>query len=177
MCGIAGAWGHQAAFAIDPMTQALAHRGPDGSGSWKAPDIPLFLGHRRLSILDHEGGIQPMHDASTGMTITFNGEIYNHAELRHTLIQKGHSFTSSHSDTEVILKAYAEWGPEMVHKFNGMWAFAIYDLNTKRIFISRDRFGQNLYIMPEAKTGLLFHLNSSHSLSTPGSIALYLKKP
>ncbi|MEM6822295.1 MAG: asparagine synthase (glutamine-hydrolyzing), partial [Verrucomicrobiota bacterium] len=142
MCGIAGFFGEGTQATIDQMTDALAHRGPDGRGTWKHPKKPLYLGHRRLSIVDLEGGAQPMQTVHPRLVITYNGELYNHRELRQELTKAGHQFTSSHSDTEVILRAYAEWGPWMVDRFNGMWAFALYDFEKDRVLLSRDRFGQ-----------------------------------
>ncbi len=142
MCGIAGAFGHLADEVIQPMTRALAHRGPDGEGFWRAPSDPLHFGHRRLSILDHAGGFQPMTTFAPDLTITYNGEIYNHASLRSELESAGHTFQSSHSDTEVLLRAYAEWGTDLFYKLNGMWAFGLYDVTCRRLVLGRDRFGQ-----------------------------------
>ncbi len=142
MCGIAGAWGCDAHAAIQPMTRSMAHRGPDGEGFWQHPTLPLHLGHRRLSILDIAGGHQPMSCTAPDLTITYNGEIYNHQQLREILTGRGHRFSSSHSDTEILLRAYAEWGEQMVEHLNGMWAFCIVDTRKNICFLSRDRFGQ-----------------------------------
>ncbi len=119
------------------MNTAAAHRGPDGEGFYYSDN--LALGHRRLAIIDlSSGGHQPM--AKHGLYITYNGEIYNYKELKEELKNLGHTFQSE-SDTEVILSAYHEWGSECVKKFNGMWAFAIYNSQDKSLFCSRDRFG------------------------------------
>ena len=120
-------------------SDSLAHRGPDDAGI--ATYGPVGLGFRRLAILDlSPGGHQPMDSADGGVTIVFNGEIYNYLELRDELQQLGRSFRSS-SDTEVLLQAYEQWGGECVSRFNGMWAFVIYDRRRQCLFASRDRFG------------------------------------
>jgi asparagine synthase (glutamine-hydrolysing) len=125
--------------AIRPMTQALQHRGPDGEGYIEAPDFAF--GHRRLAIIDREGGAQPMTNETGSAWIVFNGEIYNHHALRHRLEDRGHCFTSK-SDTEVILHAYEEFGTGCVELLEGMFAFAIYDLRTRELFAARDRVGK-----------------------------------
>lgn len=119
------------------MTLSMAHRGPDGSGEFF--DGSIALGHRRLAIIDlTPGGHQPME--KHGLVLTYNGEIYNYLELKKELQALGHAFHSE-SDTEVILTAYHQWGADCVKKFNGMWAFAIYDRSRRTVFCSRDRFG------------------------------------
>jgi asparagine synthase (glutamine-hydrolysing) len=121
------------------MTRLLAHRGPDGEGFYEGKE--LGLGHRRLAILDlTENGKQPMSYAEGRFWIVFNGEIYNFIELRDELEQHGHRFRSE-TDTEVILAAYAEWGEQSLLRFNGMWAFAIWDSAERSLFLARDRFG------------------------------------
>lgn len=121
---------------------AMTHRGPDDAGEWWSADGRVGLAHRRLSILDlSPAGHQPMHDASGELSIVFNGEIYNFADLRDELIAKGHGFRS-HSDTEVILAAYREWGTECLARFNGMFAFALYDARQQTVFLARDRAGE-----------------------------------
>jgi len=124
------------------MNETLHHRGPDAAGEWSDASGGIYLGHRRLSIIDIEGGAQPMwtHDGMLG--IVFNGEIYNFRELRHTLEQRGHVFSSDHSDTEVLLYGYREWGAGLPQHLNGMWAFAIFDKKKNGLFLSRDRFGK-----------------------------------
>ncbi|HHY55695.1 MAG TPA: asparagine synthase (glutamine-hydrolyzing) [Chloroflexi bacterium] len=143
MCGITGIWQLDGApvdlSVLQAMTEAIAHRGPDGEGLKIAGAIGL--GHRRLAILDlSPAGHQPMSYANGRYWITYNGEVYNFLELRHELEQLGHHF-SSHSDTEVILAAYAQWGRNCLLRFNGMWAFAIWDAQEQTLFLARDRFG------------------------------------
>ncbi|MGA7353529.1 MAG: asparagine synthase (glutamine-hydrolyzing), partial [Acidobacteriaceae bacterium] len=143
MCGIAGVISRKPPFAdcatIRSMTDVVAYRGPDGKGH--LVDGPVALGHRRLAILDlSEAGRQPMHSPDGNASLVFNGEIYNYLELREELRSRGHRFVSD-TDTEVILAAYSEWGEKCVSRFNGMWAFALYDRRLRRIFCSRDRFG------------------------------------
>ncbi|MDJ1158993.1 asparagine synthase (glutamine-hydrolyzing) [Chelatococcus sp. SYSU_G07232] len=143
MCGIAGIIRKDGApveaGVIAAMTDAVAHRGPDGAGI--LVEGPIGLGHRRLSIIDlSDGGKQPMSYSDSGLTITYNGEIYNYLELRRELEAEGFRFVSD-SDTEVILAAYAAWGRSCVLRFNGMWAFALLDRRRNLLFCSRDRFG------------------------------------
>jgi asparagine synthase (glutamine-hydrolysing) len=142
MCGIAGFVGTGDRDVLARMTQRLAHRGPDGEGLWIDQSNRVFLGHRILAIVDLANGQQPMLSADRQLAITFNGEIYNHRELRQELEAAGHQFQSDHSDTEVLLYAYRQWGPKMLTRLNGMWAFAIYDAATQNLFLSRDRFGK-----------------------------------
>lgn len=142
MCGIAGLVDERLgtsdiADVGARMLEIMAHRGPDHRGTWATP--PVFLGHNRLSIIDlSSGSNQPMTDA--GLTITYNGEVYNYLELRTELERDGYSFRTS-GDTEVILNAYHRWGPSCVERFIGMWAFAIWDETKRELFCSRDRFG------------------------------------
>lgn len=143
MCGIAGIVNRTGAPVLqqelDQAIDAVSHRGPDGQGTFLSGNVGL--GHRRLAIVDlSDAGLQPMHSQDGALTLTFNGEIYNYIELRQELVTRGHSFRTS-SDSEVILAAYAEWGPDCVTRFNGMWAFAIHDRRENRLFLSRDRFG------------------------------------
>lgn len=153
MCGIAGFIGAGEHSVLRQMTTALAHRGPDGEGCWIDEESRVFLGHRRLSIVDLAAGSQPMTTVDDKLVITFNGEIYNHAELRAELEKRGHRFKTDHSDTEVLLYGYREWGPGLLEKLNGMWAFAIYDHGSRELFLSRDRFGKKpLFYYADAKT-------------------------
>lgn len=143
MCGIAGVVGsvnaefrHKTAL----MGEKLAHRGPDGSGLWA--DDGAALVHRRLSIIDvSESGHQPMVSTCGRYILVFNGEIHNYRELRNDLVTKGMQFRG-HSDSEVLLAAFVYWGERCVSRLNGMWAFAIWDRVSRRLFVSRDRFGQ-----------------------------------
>ena len=143
MCGIAGLWNIKTKAPVDRtllsrMVRTLHHRGPDDSGIYLSQDIGL--GHTRLSIVDLSGGHQPMCNEDGSIWVVFNGEIYNHPELRSTLIQKGHTF-KTHSDTEVILHAYEEMGEGCVREFNGQFAFALWDGHRRELFLARDRMG------------------------------------
>lgn len=143
MCGISGKinFDNQKVqkSEMKSMMKLMKHRGPDDEGIFI--DNNIGFGFVRLSIIDLTNlGHQPMFDASGNYMITHNGEVYNYLEIRHELVKKGYKFKSN-TDTEVILNAYIEWGERCVHKFNGMWAFCIFDRNTKNIFISRDRYG------------------------------------
>lgn len=159
MCGIAGIFHLETAKPVDPervkrMTDAIAHRGPDGSGIWSAPGVGL--GHRRLSIIDLEGGAQPMRSDDGALTLTFNGEIYNFQELRAELEAAGFAF-QTHSDSEVILQGWRHWGVDCVSHFQGMFAFAIHDARTRQLFLARDRVGvKPLYYAPIADGSVLF---------------------
>jgi len=153
MCGIAGFAGRGDLGVLRRMTAALAHRGPDADGHWSDESAGVFLGHRRLSIVDLSGGAQPMWTRDGQLGVTFNGEIYNHAELRAELKARGCEFTTDHSDTEVLLHGYREWGENFTERLNGMWAFVIYDRAKQRLFGSRDRFGKKpLYYFKEGET-------------------------
>lgn len=143
MCGIAGIFHAETPKPVDPvrverMCDALAHRGPDGAGVWT--DHGVGLGHRRLSIIDLAGSPQPMPSADGRAVIVFNGEIYNFRELRRELEQAGFTFRTS-GDTEVILAAYQRWGVDCLKRLDGMFAFAIFDLDKRQLFLARDRFG------------------------------------
>lgn len=145
MCAISGIWRLDARpvtrEGLIRFTDAMTHRGPDGSGYWVSPNGRLGLGHRRLAILDcTEQGAQPMDDPAKARKIVFNGEIYNFIELRRELEALGYAFHSQ-TDTEVILHAFDAWGTACLERFNGMWAFAIWDECTGELFLARDRFG------------------------------------
>lgn len=144
MCGIAGIWhlNNEKLYEdkLSRFTDSLFHRGPDGAG-YKIFNNNLGLGHRRLSILDlTDAGKQPMSFAEERYWLTYNGEIYNFVELRRELKVKGYTFKTD-TDTEVLLSAYHCWGKDCLFKFNGMWAFAIWDTKEKTLFLARDRFG------------------------------------
>ncbi len=142
MCGIAGLLDQKQSPSdnkqlLEKMLHIQHHRGPDATGVWS--DDTIFLGHNRLSIIDlSEAANQPMHFKDFAMT--YNGEIYNYIELKQELEVKGHIFVN-HSDSEVILHAFAEWGADCVQRFVGMWSFVIWDKVKKSLFASRDRFG------------------------------------
>jgi asparagine synthase (glutamine-hydrolysing) len=142
MCGIVGLLNTDGAPAspaiLQRMTAALAHRGPDGEGLEIGG--PAGLGHRRLAIIDLEGGKQPLANEDGRVWITYNGELYNYRELRPVLEAHGHRFRTN-SDTEVILHAYEEWGDACVERFRGMFAFAIHDGRKRRLFLARDHLG------------------------------------
>jgi len=140
----------------EAMAQTMACRGPDASGVWSADHV--VLGHRRLSIIDLENGDQPMCAAAGGgehVVITYTGEVYNYRELREELRGAGHRF-STDSDTEVVLRAFLEWGEDLVDRLNGMYAFAIWDTRTEELLLVRDRVGiKPFYYYPTAD-GVLF---------------------
>ena len=167
MCGIAGFFGTGRREDLLKMTGRLSHRGPDAEGVYEKPG--LFLGHRRLSIIDLEGGAQPMLTTDGRLAIVFNGEIYNHAELRRELQALGHQFVSDHSDTEVLLHGWREWGENMVPRLNGMWAFAIYDDKNRQLFLSRDRFGKKPLYYFNRKGTFAFASELSALLAHPDS--------
>lgn len=159
MCGIAGIVYRDREQGVDQpalkaMTRALAHRGPDGEGFWLNKGIGL--GHRRLSIIDPEGGAQPLSNEDETVWVVFNGEIYNFQELTHQLKQKGHRF-KTRCDTEVILHAYEEEGPGSFRRFRGMFAFALWDQKKRTLFLARDPVG----IKP-----LFYYLDSEKLLFT-----------
>lgn len=145
MCGINGTIRFRGTVdraLLERQRDTMVHRGPDSSGSWFSADDRVGFGHRRLAIIDlSPGGHQPMIDSETGTAITFNGEIYNYVELRDRLRAKGHAFRT-HSDTEVILAAYREWGTDCVSQLGGMFAFALYDESKQRVLLARDRAGE-----------------------------------
>lgn len=154
MCGIFGHVGHISEHMADLCTDTMSHRGPDGRGVWR--DDTVTLGHRRLSILDLSGqGAQPMSYRDGRYTITYNGEIYNFLEIRSELQAIGHLFRSE-SDTEVILAAFSEWGEQCLQRFNGMWAFAIWDSHEKALFLCRDRFGKKPLFYTMIPSGFAF---------------------
>ena len=145
MCGIVGIasrrpQSHRAWLSVASGT--LTHRGPDGAGEWWSEDGRVGLAHRRLAILDLSSAThQPMHLVVPGLSIVFNGEIYNFQELRGELTKRGYAFHSN-SDTEVLLTAYAHWGTDCFSRLNGMFAFTIYDASRNQLFLARDRAGE-----------------------------------
>ena len=145
MCGIAGRFNYRSeapvsAEVLGAMCDLIAHRGPDDAGVWT--DGAVGLGHRRLAIIDlSPAGHQPMRTSDGDLCISFNGEIYNFLDLRRDLERRGHRFRS-HTDTEVILAAYRQWGLECLGRLRGMFAFALWDAAMRRLFIARDRAGK-----------------------------------
>ena len=149
------------------MTDALVHRGPDGHGYHIDEEARIFLGHRRLAIIDIGGGAQPMWNEDQTVGVVFNGEIYNHVELRRLLEDRGHRFHSDHSDTEVLVHGYEEWGTELPLRLNGMFAFAIWDKAQSRLFLARDRFGEKP----------LFYARGPHFLAFASELSSLLRHP
>ena len=150
--------GRSDAAAVRLMTDTLAHRGPDDSGIVELHDGHLVLGHRRLSIIDLSPlGHQPMASVDGRDWLVFNGELYNFREIRRELQQRGHAFRSE-SDTEVLLAAYREWGLESLHRFRGMFAFALWDGANRTLHLARDRFGVKplYYALTEWHFGVCF---------------------
>ena len=137
-CGFAGAKHDDPALLINSMTEKIVHRGPDSTGTYMGEDV--VLGFRRLGIVDLEGGAQPLYNEDSSLVMVLNGEIYNHKQLRESLIEKGHVFATA-TDTEVVLHLYEEHGTGLLAFLRGMFAFAIYDINNARLFCARDQFG------------------------------------
>ena len=170
MCGIVGAGAtapqtNRAWLAIG--RDAMARRGPDDSGEWWSADGRVGLAQRRLSIIDlSPAGHQPMHAAAGALSIVFNGEIYNFTDLRDELIAQGHAF-SSHSDTEVILAAYQQWGTDCLSRFNGMFAFALFDARKQSLFLARDRAGEKPLFYHQAGGVLRFGSELKALLADP----------
>jgi len=171
MCGIAGRVNFRSGAPVDAarvgaMCDLIAHRGPDGHGVHC--DGPVGFGHRRLAIIDLSPlGRQPMQTADGQVVITFNGEIYNFQELRHALEQRGHVFRS-HSDTEVILAAYREYGDACVERLAGMFAFALWDAPRRRLLIARDRLGKKPLHYRLDDHGIAFASEPKAFLAEPG---------
>ena len=157
MCGICGIFdrsgNHINQSILGKMTSIIKHRGPDGEGQFV--DGAVGLGHRRLSIIDVEGGGQPIGNEDGSLQIVFNGEIYNFVELRKELEIAGHRFITR-SDTEVIVHAYEQWGKECVKRFNGMFVFALWDSNKRELFLARDHLGIKPLYYVELGNRILF---------------------
>lgn len=170
MCGIAGIFHLETPKPIDParveaMCDAIAHRGPDGQGIWTAPGVGL--GHRRLSIIDLAGSQQPMPSADGRAVLVFNGEIYNYRELRRELKEAGTRFRTD-GDSEVIIAAWQRWGPDCVTRLHGMFAFAVYDLDARTLFLARDRLGvKPLYLAPLSDGSVAFGSEMKALLAHP----------
>jgi asparagine synthase (glutamine-hydrolysing) len=157
MCGITALFAYRSGAVapeeLDAITARMIPRGPDGGGTWLSEDRRAGLGSRRLAIIDlTDEGTQPMWDAARELVIVFNGEIYNYAELRAALVRGGARF-HSHSDTEVLLELYRREGERMTELLRGMYAFAIYDTRTRRMFVARDPYGiKPLYLADDGTT-------------------------
>ena len=173
MCGLTGFVGPGDRNDLAAMMAAIAHRGPDGSGVYV--DGPLHLGHLRLAIIDIAGGVQPMWNAAQTIGVIFNGEIYNHRELRRELEAKGHKFASDHSDTEVLVHGYAEWGHDLPIRLDGQFAFCIYDKVRKQLFLARDRLGEKpLYYAQQ--NGLFAFASELHAIARHSHFQARLKR-
>jgi len=142
MCGLAGFVGAGTRDDLAAMMGAIVHRGPDDDGMHVEPEHALFLGFRRLAVIDIAGGHQPMWNEDASVCVVFNGEIYNQAELRAELVAAGHVFATDHSDTEVLVHGYEQWGAALPGRLNGMFAFVVWDRRRRRLFAARDRFGE-----------------------------------
>ena len=177
MCGIFGFAGSPDRQLLGRMAAAIVHRGPDDAGAFETPSVSL--GHRRLSIIDREGGHQPVANEDETVWLVYNGEVYNYRELRAELEAAGHTFRT-HCDSEVIVHAYEEWGAACAARFNGMWAFAIADLRGAgedgrggKLVLNRDHFGiKPLYYARSPRTGrLLFASEIKALLQDPELVA------
>ena len=175
MCGIFGFAGSPDRQLLGRMAAAIVHRGPDDAGAFETPSVSL--GHRRLSIIDREGGHQPVANEDETVWLVYNGEVYNYRELRAELEAAGHTFRT-HCDSEVIVHAYEEWGAACAARFNGMWAFAVADLRGAgedgrggKLVLNRDHFGiKPLYYARSPQTGrLLFASEIKALLQDPGA--------
>jgi asparagine synthase (glutamine-hydrolysing) len=182
MCGITGFTHLGERFSHDQIylaTCCLAHRGPDEQGIWQSDSVSL--GSRRLRVIDHDGGKQPMRSEDNDVILLFNGEIYNHRELRAQLEERGHKFRST-CDTEVVLRAFMEWDVACLEKLSGMFAFAVWTESLRRLILVRDRMGikplyfaqsgENIYFGSELKA-IFCHPNIDRSLDL-GALGTYL---
>ena len=177
MCGIAGVFRldrsplpEDSEGWVRKMTAALLHRGPDGSGIYRSG--PVCFGHRRLSIIDLATGSQPMTSHDQRFCITYNGELYNFAELKKELEELGAYFTTN-SDTEVILESYRFFGTKALSRFEGMFAFALYDTATRTLFLARDRFGKKP-LFYTVQNGCFYFASEITALATQSSLSLSL---
>jgi len=172
MCGITGfvRWRADGAFrgrdALERMTRCLAHRGPDGEGFHYDPEAGIALGHRRLSIIDLQGGAQPIAGSDGRSQIVLNGEIYNYRELREELARAGLRFTTR-SDTEVILRGYEAWGTGVLDRLDGIFGFAIWDAGARRLLVARDHMGVKPIYWREDEGGLAFASEARALLEGP----------
>ncbi len=165
MCGICGFTGPANGAALRRMTQAVVHRGPDDAGYWESPGISL--GMRRLAIIDPQSGQQPVFNEDGSIAVIFNGEIYNHPELRARLETEGHRFSSHHSDTETLVHLYEAHGDDFLHHLNGMFAIALWDERRKKLLLARDRAGIKPLYFCRANGRLLFASEIKSLLAHP----------
>jgi len=173
MCGIAGLLHFDrigdASTRVHAMADSIIHRGPDDDGYWSDRDVAL--GFRRLAIVDIEHGAQPMGDATGEIQVVFNGEIYNHQALRADLEALGHHFTTDHSDTEVLVHGWREWGQDLPSKLNGMFAFAIWDASARSLFLARDRYGIKPLYWTCPRNGVFAFGSEARALFASGLVA------
>lgn len=179
MCGIAGIL-HRGSCAdagerAARMAAAMRHRGPDGTGTWSDADVALV--HTRLAILDLTGGVQPMTNEDGRVVVVYNGEIYNHRELRRELVAGGHHFRSDHSDTEVLVHGYETWGKDLPTRLNGMFAFVLWDARNQCLMLARDRFGIKPLYLAETADGTLLFASEVRAILAAGLIAKRLHAP
>ena len=155
------------------MMDRLVHRGPDGEGWFEDPEQRVYLGHRRLAVIDLHHGAQPMWDADRQIGVVYNGEIYNHTALRKELEAKGHRFLTDHCDTEVLIHGYREWGRSMLERLNGMFALCLLDRPGNKLLLARDRMGEKpLYYY--SGDGLFAFASEPHALFEHPEVALNL---
>jgi len=166
MCGICGFSGVGGQAELSRMMDAMRYRGPDGEGQW-SDGKDIHLGHLRLAIIDLESGQQPLATIDNKLVIVFNGEIYNHRALRKQLEKLGHQFQTSHSDTEVLLHGYQQWGIDLTRRLNGMWAFALLDRENGQLWLSRDRFGKKPLFFSQNGENLIFSSELSSIVAHP----------
>jgi asparagine synthase (glutamine-hydrolysing) len=165
MCGICGFTGKSDQGTLKRMTDVIFHRGPDEDGFYS--DGGINLGVRRLSIIDVETGHQPVCNEDQTLWTVLNGELYNYLELRKELLEKGHRFYTDHSDTELIVHLYEDFGIDFVHKLNGMFAIALWDKRKKRLFLIRDRMGVKPLFFTVVDNSLIFGSEIKAILSHP----------
>jgi asparagine synthase (glutamine-hydrolysing) len=177
MCGITAWLSWNEGAPVDPdvlarMRDTLAHRGPDGTGLWLAPDRTVGLAFRRLAIIDlNDTANQPMTNEDGSLRLVFNGEIYNHRALRRELEAFGHRFSTDHSDTETIVHGFEQWGADVVHHLEGMFALAIWDSRTRELFLARDRIGIKPLYFTSASNAFLVSSEIKALLAHPGVTA------
>jgi asparagine synthase (glutamine-hydrolysing) len=165
MCGIAGFTGRSNRTALEAMTESLRHRGPDSAGYWEGDGVSL--GMRRLAIIDIATGEQPVFNEDRTVAAVFNGEIYNYIELREELRQAGHRLYTDHSDTEVIVHLYEQYGLDFLHKLNGMFAIALWDVRRGRLVLARDRIGIKPLYFAKLRGGVAFGSEPKALLAHP----------